>query len=179
MNNLIIKYDVEVEDMIYEIKGKYVMLDSDLAKLYNVETKRINKSVNRNKEKFPERFSWILNKEDELNLRSQFATSSWNNNYGGRRYKIRVFTEQGVAMLVTILKSKVAVETSIKIMDAFVSMRKYISTTLLEQKYVNELVFKDHEKIKLLENSFKKLEEKKKSNEIYFDGGIMMHILRY
>ena len=83
-----------------------------------------------------------------------------------------VFTEQGVAMLATILRTEVAEEVSIKIMDAFVAMRKYISTNLIEQKYINNLVLEDHDKIKALEISFNKLEEKKKTNEIYFNGQI-------
>ena len=118
MNEIEEKENVIVENLIYEIRGKEVMLDSDLAKLYNVETKRINEAVRRNLDKFPTRFSWILNEKDILNLRSQFATSSLENSHGGRRYDIRVFTEQGVAMLATVLKSKVATEISIKIMDA-------------------------------------------------------------
>ncbi len=81
MNNLIIKDNEKIESLIYEIRGKQVMLDGDLARLYGVETKRINEAVRRNLEKFPERFSWILNDFDVLNLRSQIATSS----YGGRR----------------------------------------------------------------------------------------------
>ncbi|HBA38034.1 MAG TPA: DNA-binding protein [Firmicutes bacterium] len=112
----------KIKDLIYEIRGEQVMLDSDLALAYEVETRRINEAVARNKNKFPERFSWILTEDDLLNLRSQFATSSLKNNYGGRRYDIRVFTEQGVAMLATILKSKTAIEISIHIMDAFVTM---------------------------------------------------------
>ena len=102
-----------IENMIYEIRGKQVMLDSDIAKLYEVETKRINEAVKNNLYKFPERFSWILNEKDETILRSKYSTSK--NNRGGRRYNIRVFTEQGVAMLATILKSKVAAEVSINI----------------------------------------------------------------
>ena len=112
-----------VVNMIYEIRGKQVMLDSDLAILYNVETKRINEAVRRNLEKFPVRFSWVLSAEEENSLRSQNATSNMNNNLGGRRYKVRVFTEQGVAMLATILKSPIATQVSIAIMDAFIAMR--------------------------------------------------------
>ena len=96
---------MNVKNMIYETRGEYVMLDSDLAKLYECKngTKEINQAVKNNIEKFPERFSWILNDEENNNLRSKFLTSSLNNNYGGRRYNIRVFTEQGVWMLSTIL----------------------------------------------------------------------------
>lgn len=169
MNEVVTKEDIKIEDMIYEIRGKKVMLDSDLARIYETETKRINEAVYRNTEKFPERFSWILDDSDIEILRSQFATSRF---HGGRRYNIRVFTEQGVAMLATILRTKVATEVSIQIMDAFVTMRKYISTNLLEQKYINNMVLEHDYQIKLLKDSFQKIEEKKKVNEIYFNGQI-------
>ena len=152
-----------IENLIYEVRGKQVMLDSDLAGLYNVETKRINEAVKNNIDKFPERFSFLLTDVEMMNLRSTISTSSAST-HGGRRYAVRVFTEQGVAMLATILKSKTAIQVSIAIMDAFVAMRKYISSNLLEQKYINELVLEDHDKIKVLEDSFQKLEEKKKVN---------------
>ncbi len=169
--NEITKEKVEVESLIYEIRGKQVMLDSDLARLYQVETKRINEAVKNNMKKFPERFSWILNDIEEQNLRSKISTSSLKQ-YGGRRYNSRVFTEQGVAMLATILKSKIATEVSIRIMDAFVAMKKYISTNLIEQKYYKNLILNHDSRINLLEESFSKLEEKKKTNEIYFNGQI-------
>ena len=162
---------LNVESMIYEIRGKKVMFDSDLALLYNVETKRINEAVKNNPDKFPERFAWKLSNEEYKNLKSKISTSS-SNNYGGRRKNPRVFTEQGVAMLATILKSKVATEVSIRIMDAFVAMKKYISNDLLEQKYINNQVMKNTEDIKLLQESFNKLEEKRKNNEIFFKGQI-------
>ena len=167
MNNLIM--NKPIENMIYEINGKQVMLDSDLAKLYNVETKRINESVTRNLNKFPKRFSWELNQEEINNLRSQFATSSYNNNYGGRRYLPRVFTEQGVAMLATILKSNTAIEVSIKIMDAFVLMRRLISNSLLSNNIEHKLL--DHDKrIILLEETFDNFKEQ--NNHIFFEGQI-------
>ena len=145
------------------------MLDSDLANLYQVETKRINEAVRNNPDKFPERFSFILTDMETSNLRSKISTSKM---HGGRRYAIRVFTEQGVAMLATILKSKVATKISINIMDAFVAMRKFISNNLLEQRYINNLVIEHDSQIKLLQDSFQKFEEKKEVNEIYFDGQI-------
>ncbi len=163
---------MNIEAMIYEIRGKQVMLDSDLARLYGVETKRINEAVKNNPDKFPERFSWILTKEDNsLYLKSKISTSKLSG-HGGRRYSYRVFTEQGVAMLATILKSKVAVNVSIAIMDAFVSMRCYISNNLLEQKYINNQVMKNTEDIRLLQETFSKFEEKKQVSDIYFDGQI-------
>ena len=165
------KENENIVNMIYEIRGQQVMLDSDLASLYEVETKRINEAVKRNKEKFPKRFAWQLTISEYENLKSQFATSSLNN-YGGRRKLPSVFTEQGVAMLATILKSPKATQVSIGIMDAFVYMRKYISYNLIEQKYINNQVMKNTEDIKLLQESFKEFDKNKKLNEIFFEGQI-------
>ena len=171
MNELIVKEDIKIENMIYEIRGKQVMLDFDLAKLYGCKngTKEINQAVKNNLEKFPERFSWKLN-DDEL---KEFLVKNFDQKLetrGGRYKNPRVFTEQGVAMLATILKSKVATQVSIAIMDAFVTMRKYISSNLLEQKYVNNMVFEHDERIKLLEDTFFKFDTF--SNEIFFEGQI-------
>ena len=166
MNEII--QELKIENMIYEIRGKQVMLDSDLARLYGVETKRVNEAVKNNIHKFPDRFSWKLTCDEFIDLRSKFSTSSLNN-YGGRRYLPRVFTEQGGAMLATILKSKVATEVSIKIMDAFVAMRKYISSNLIEQKYINNLVMKHEEQISTIFDYFDK---NCNDTEIYFKGQI-------
>lgn len=155
MNEITIKDDIKIEDLIYEIRGKQVMLDSDLARLYKTETKRINEAVSRNNEKFPVRFCFKISEEEYNTLKSQIATSK-----GGSRKGHTVFTEQGVAMLATILKTSVAIKVSIAIMDAFVAMRKYISSNLIEQKYINNMVLEHEEEIKLLQESFSKLEEK-------------------
>ncbi len=164
----------KIEDLIYEVRGRQVMLDSDLAKLYQVETKRINEAVKNNLFKFPERFSFKLTSKEYFNLRSKFSTSSLENkNFGGRRYDVRVFTEQGVAMLATILKSDIAAKVSIAIMDAFVLMRKYISKNLFQQNVINKMVLKHDDDIKQLQESFNKFEEKaNRVNEIYFNGQI-------
>ena len=169
--NQIKEKELHIEKMIYEIGGKQVIFDSDLAKLYNVETKRINEAVSRNKEKFPERFSWQLTSIEYLNLKSQIATSSLEK-HGGRRKIPRVFTEQGVAMLATILKTPIATQVSISIMDAFVSVKKYISSNFIEQKYINNQVMKNSEDIKLLQESFKQFDKTKSLNEIFFEGQI-------
>ena len=160
----------KIENLIYEIRGKQVMVDRDLARLYQVETKVLIQSVKRNIERFPSGFCFQMDEEEFKIWRSQFVTSK--NDKKGLRRPPYVFTEQGVAMLSSVLHSKTAIQVSIKIMDAFVAMRKYISSNLIEQKYINELVLEDHDKIKVLENSFQKLEEKKKVNEIYFNGQI-------
>ena len=121
MNEIIEKENINIEDLIYEINGKEVMIDSDLAKLYQVETKRINEAVKNNPEKFPSRFSFILDKSElELVSRSKISTLNIKGRGHNVKYAPRVFTEQGVYMLATILKSKVATEVSIKIMDTFV-----------------------------------------------------------
>ena len=164
-----LKEELNIENMIYEIRGKQVMLDSDLAKLYNVETKRINEAVKNNPYKFPERFSFRLNEIEMENLWSKFSTAKISNM--SRSYP-RVFTEQGIAMLSTILKSKVAVETSIRIMDAFVKMRKYISANLIEQDNMKNMLIKHDNEIKLLQESFSKLEKKEKINHIFYEGQI-------
>ena len=124
MNEIVEKDVINIENMIYEIDGKEVMLDSDLAQLYNVETKRVNEAVYRNKEKFPNRISWITSDSEVDFLWSQNATANISSK---SRNNPRVFTEQGVYMLATILKSKTATEVSIRIMDTFVKMRHYIN----------------------------------------------------
>ena len=116
--------DENMETKIYEIRGSKVMLDSDLAKLYEVETKRINEAVKNNPEKFPCDFYFELTSEEEEILRSKISTSSW----GGRRKSIKVFTEQGVYMLATVLKSDVATATTIMIMRTFTKMREFALT---------------------------------------------------
>ena len=169
-----LKEELNIENMIYEIRGKQVMLDSDLAKLYQCKngTKSINLAVNRNVKKFPNDFYFQLTNNETENLRFHFETSNSTTNYGGKRYNPYAFTEQGIAMLATILHTPVAAEVSVNIMRTFVKMRKIISSNLIEQKYINELVIKDNERINLLEESFLKLEEKEKINHIFYEGQI-------
>ena len=166
-----VKKEENIENLIYEIRGKQVMLDSDLARLYKCAngTKDINKAVKRNLERFPERFMFQLTNTEYQTLKFQIGTSSIK---GGRRYNPYVFTEQGVAMLSAILRSEIAVEISIKIMDAFVAMRKYIGNNLVEHQNLYDLVLEDHNRINKLEDTFQKFEEKRKVHEIYFDGQI-------
>ena len=166
--------NVIIEKLILEVRGKQVMIDSDLARLYECKngTKTINLAVKRHFDRFPEDFYFQLTKEEYYNLKFQFETSSYNNEHGGIRKMPYVFTEQGVAMLATILRTSVASKMSVSIMRAFVTLRKFISTNLLEQKYINNQVMKNTEDIKLLQESFQKFEEKSMINEIYFDGQI-------
>lgn len=163
MNNII--PTTNIENMIYEIRGKQVMLDRDLAFLYQVETRILNQRVKRNKERFPESFCFQMTNEEFEIWKSQIVMS--DSDKIGLRRPPYVFTEQGVAMLSAIIKSNTAVRISIQIMDAFVSMRKYISTNLIEQKYINNLVIKHDEQ---LNEIFKYFEEKDIKNEIYIHG---------
>ena len=169
INDLIEKEDIKIENMIYEIRGKQVMLDSDLARLYKCKngTKTINQAVKRHINRFPERYMFQLSEREYDNLRSQVGTTKENNKSRTLPY---VFTEQGVAMLATILRTPIAEEVSIRIMDAFVAMRKYISTNLIEQKYINDLVLKDSKRIDVLENAFSSFKDK--NNHIFFEGQI-------
>ncbi len=123
MNDVIIT-DVELQKKIFTIRSTQVMLDSDLATLYNVETRTFNQAVKRNLNRFPENYRFQLTNDEFDNLRSQFVISSV---YGGRRYLPYVFTEQGVSMLSAVLKSDIAIELSIKIMNNFIAMRRFIS----------------------------------------------------
>ena len=173
MNEVIINDESAIEDMIYEIRGKQVMLDSDLARLYKCAngTKTINQAVNRHRDRFPNDFYFQLTDEEYISLKSQIGTLK-NGRGQHKKYNPYVFTEQGVAMLATVLRTDVASQMSVSIMRAFVKMRKFISSNLLEQKYINNQVFKNTEDIKLLQKSFKKFEEKQKDNDIYFNGQI-------
>ncbi|MCM1053649.1 MAG: ORF6N domain-containing protein [Ruminococcus sp.] len=153
--------------MIYEINGIQVMLDSELAKLYQCKngTKEINQAVKNNPLKFPDRFSWVLNDTEIEELRSKNLTTNYSKM---SRSNPRVFTEQGVMMLATILKSEVAVEVSISIMDAFVKLRRYISSSLIN----SEVILNHENRILKLETTFNRMKEKEKINTIFFEGQI-------
>lgn len=126
MSSEIILTEDSLRHKIYTIRGQQVMLDSDLASIYGVQTKVFNQAVKRNIERFPDDFRFRLTEQEvDLCLRSQFVTSS---DHGGRRYLPYAFTEQGVAMLSAVLRSDTAVKVSIQIMQAFVSMRRFLTT---------------------------------------------------
>jgi len=171
--NLVIVHNKEIQSMIYTFRGRQVMLDSDLARLYQVETKYLNRQRNRNAERFPEDFCFQLSKEEYEILRCQNVTSKNENGSGGRRYLPYVFTEQGIAMLSSVLKSEVAAKASINIMRAFVEMRKFLISN-------NEMFARlDRVELKQLETD-KKLEEvfdyiattKEVKQKIFFNGQI-------
>lgn len=124
---------VIIQSKIYEIRGQQVMIDKDLAGLYQVEVKRLNESVKRNLKRFPEDFMFQLTAEEWQNLKSQFATSSW----GGTRKLPYAFTELGVSMLSSILNSELAIEVNINIMRAFVAVRRFIANPPVDR--VSEL----------------------------------------
>lgn len=113
-----------IATQIYSLRRQKVMLDFDLAKLYGVSTRALNQAVTRNRERFPEDFMFQLSKEEFEYLRSQIVISSW----GGRRYPPRAFTQEGIAMLSGVLRSKRAVEVNIDIMRAFVRLRQTLDT---------------------------------------------------
>jgi len=124
-----------VQNLIYEIRGQKVMLDFDLARLYQVETKALNQAVKRNAERFPSDFMFRLTAEEVLNMRSQFVTALKRNTSAPPF----AFTEQGVAMLASVLKSPIAVAASISIMRAFVQVRQYLLTSASMSAELNEL----------------------------------------
>lgn len=155
----------KIENMIYEISGKQVMLDSDLARLYGCKngTKEVNQAVKNNIEKFPERYCFQLNDFEKKILRSKFLTTKSNSK---SRTNPRVFTEQGIYMLATVLKSKNATNMTLFIMDAFVFMKKYILNDSLNSKMLTN----HEERILKLEESFNKLSAKQ--NSIIYEGCI-------
>ena len=136
-NNITVYQAVDIQKKILTIRGEQVMLDSDLANFYGVETKYLNRAVKRNADRFPEEFMFQLTEEDWKSLRFQFGTSNNDdslrsqfgtskNKRGGRRYLPFAFTEQGVAMLSAVLRSETAVRMSVQIMNAFVAMRRFL-----------------------------------------------------
>ena len=134
-----------IENKIYEIRGRRVMMDFDLAEMYEVETRRLNEAVKRNIRRFPPDFMFQLTDKEFVNLKSQIATSSW----GGTRKLPHAFTEQGVAMLSGLLNSEVAIAVNIIILRAFVAMREYISAT----QNVTEELLDIRKQLRLLERA--------------------------
>lgn len=166
-NNIVNVVNNNVENMIYEIRGVQVMLSSDVAKLYQVETRRINEVIKRNIKRFPNTFCFQLTETEFYHLRSQFAISS-ETNHGGVRYLPYVLTEQGIMMLSGLLKSDIAVKVNVQIIDAFVKLRRYVSSSLIN----NEILLNHENRILKLENTFNNMQEKEKINTIFFEGQI-------
>lgn len=168
-----------IRSLVYVVRGRQVMLDSDLATLYHVETKRLNEAAKRNSERFPERFRFQLTKEEYENLKSQIATSSLQREkeYGGRRKLPYVFTEQGIAMLSSVLRSSIAIQVNIRIMDTFVEMRKYMAHTAMVLEKVNQMearqIADQRRNDERFEQVFDYMADHRESNQrIFFDGQI-------
>ena len=167
---------INIQPMIRIIRDRQVMLDSDLSKLYGVETRRLNEQVKRNIDRFPDDFMFQLSKDELDDLKSQNATSSW----GGVRKLPYAFTEQGIAMLSSVLKSKTAVEVNIRIMRTFVYMRRFIATNAqlfqrLEAIEYNQLEKKQHQDMadKRIDEVFKRLDANVLPKQgIFYDGQV-------
>ena len=164
----------DIKSLIYVVRGQQVMLDSDLAMIYQVETKVFNQAVSRNIERFPENFRFQLTKEEFDTLRSQIATS---NGRGGRRYRPYMFTEQGIAMLSGVLRSDVAVQVSIQIMNTLVERRRFIANHALLFEKVSDIELKQLEYQKNTDEKFDKVfryieDHAESEQKIFFDGQI-------
>jgi phage regulator Rha-like protein len=169
----LLKYN-EVQNKIYTIRGIQVMLDSDLAKFYGVETKVLNQAVKRNRERFPFEFMFQLNEEDSELLRSQFVTLKTSSRGTHRKYLPYVFTEQGVAMLSGVLKSDTAIKVSIQIINAFVNMRRFISTNAQIFKRLDAVEIKQVETDQKLDTVLDAIESKEiqPKQRVFFDGQV-------
>ena len=199
MNKVTASIDETIKTKIYTIRGMQVMLDSDLAELYVVETKNLNRAVNRNSDRFPQNFMFKLSEEEHQNLKSQFATSSLsdslrfqngtlddeeslrsqfvtleNSRGKHRKYLPYVFTEQGVAMLSAVLRSQSAVQMSIHIINAFVEMRKFISNNALIFQRLDSLEQKQSKTDEKVEAIFNAIEDRsiKPKQGIFYDGQV-------
>ncbi|MGJ1419529.1 ORF6N domain-containing protein [Sphingobacterium spiritivorum] len=162
----------EISNLIYTIRGKQVMLDSDLATLYQVETKNLNKAVKRNIERFPEKFCFQLTDEEADFLKFQIGTS--NVGRGGRRYLPYVFGEQGIAMLSAVLRSDVAVKVSIEIMDAFVEMRRMLISNASLFHRLDKIEIRQLVTDQKIEEIFKALESDKLQSDkgVFYNGQV-------
>lgn len=183
-DNQLNKIEYDIKDKIFTIRGLQVILDADLAELYEVETKQLNRAVKRNMERFPDNFMFQLNDSEFESLRFQFGTLNNKNTLRSqnatlekargkhRKYLPYVFTEQGVAMLSGVLRSKIAIRVSIQIMEAFVSMRKFISENAQifhRLDFVERKQFEQDQKFQII---FDKLQDKIPEKGIFFDGQV-------
>lgn len=167
-----------IEKLIYVIRDKQVMIDSDLAMLYQVETGALNRAVKRNIKRFPDDFRFQLTVEEYENLKCQSGISSLNENgYGGRRTLPYVFTEQGISMLASVLHSDIAINVSIGIMRAFVEMRRFIANNALLFERISNVELKQLEYQKQTDEKLEQIfeyisEHEEASQKIFFDGQI-------
>ena len=178
INNLIVQENIsneEIKNLIYTIRGKQIMLDSDVAMLYHYTTKNINKAVKRNIDRFPEDFCFQLTESEFQDLRFQFGTLNRKVNNGDvtRKYLPYVFTEQGISMLSGVLKNEIAVKVSISIIRAFVEMRKFISSNGQLFERLTSLECKQLENEKNFDKVFNMLQhEEDIKQKIFFEGQI-------
>lgn len=175
-NEIVSVPDKVIRNLIYTIRGKQVMLDSDLAMLYQVETRRLNESVKRNKTRFPQSFCFQLTRDEYDSLKSQIATSK-NSGRGGRRKLPYCFTEPGIAMLSAVLHSDTAIDVSVRIMDTFVEMRRFISNNALLFERISDVELRQLEYQKQTDEKFDKVFEyisdhAESEQKIFYDGQI-------
>jgi len=175
-NKLVSQNKLAIEDiknLIYTIRGKQVMIDSDVANIYHCETKYVNRVVKRNIERFPEEFCFQLNEDEFEVLRCQFVTLNQNGRGQHRKYLPYVFTDQGIAMLSALLKSDVAVSVSVNIMKAFIEMRKFL---MINGQVFERLTSVEHKLLehdKKIDKVFNRLQlEENIKQRIFFDGQI-------
>lgn len=160
-----------ISNRIFTIRGEQIMIDRDLAELYQVETKVLNQAVKRNSERFPETFRFQLTKQEYKDLKSQIVTSS--SGHGGRRYLPYVFTEQGVAMLSAVIRSDVAVQVSIQIMGAFVQMRKLVGQNTVQHLRLSNIENKLIEHDQKFNQVFSAIEKNELPQKgIFYDGQV-------
>jgi len=177
----IVRSNETIRNLIHVVRGQQVMLDSNLAELYKVETKRLNEAVKRNIARFPLEFRFRLTEEEYDSLRSQIATSMGTDDEkgskGGRRYLPYVFTEQGIAMLSAVLKSETAIQMSINIMKAFVAMRKFMVNNAVLFERIHEIEIKQLEHKKESDSKFEQVfnyieRHEEPAQKVFFDGQI-------
>ena len=174
-NQLKIVNSEEIKKLIYTIRGKQVMLDSDVAMLYHYETKNVNKAMKRNIERFPEDFCFQLTNDEFKNLRFQFGTlnKKVNNGKVTRKYLPYVYTEQGISMLAGVLKNDIAIQVSISIIRAFIEMRKFISSNAQVFERLTNIEYKLLDYDKKFDEIFNQLQnEDNIKQKIFFEGQI-------
>lgn len=168
----------DIKNLIYVVRNQQVMVDSDLAMLYQVETGNLNKAMKRNQKRFPEDFCFQLTKEEFENLKFQSGSSSLDDSgYGGRRYMPYVYTEQGISMLASVLRSEIAINISIRIMRTFVEMRRFISNNALLFERISNVELKQLEYQKQTDEKLEQIfeyisEHEEASQKVFFDGQI-------
>lgn len=168
--------NTDIRSLVYVIRGQQIMLDSDLAFLYQVETGALNRAMKRNIGRFPEDFCFQLTKDEYENLKCQIGISS-ENSYGGRRTLPYAFTEQGISMLASVLHSDIAVQVSIRIMRTFVEMRRFISNNALLFERISSIELKQLEYQKSTDERFDRVfqyidDHAESEQKIFFDGQI-------